>query len=53
MQPLIRNAWAHLGPPYLEEKVYMVRFMVLLFQVIVAEKWDEFKRNRFLQRGAV
>lgn len=37
MQPLIRNVCPHLGPPYLEEKVHMVRFMVLLFQVIVAE----------------
>lgn len=38
MELLIRNSWYHLGPSYPEEKVYSVRFMVLLFQVILAEK---------------
>lgn len=53
MQPLIRNAWDHLGPSDSEDKVYSVRFMMLLFQVIPAEKWDVFRQKQLLQRGSV
>lgn len=46
MELLIRNSWDHLGPSHPEEKVYSVRFMVLLFQVVLAEKWDDSQKKQ-------
>lgn len=49
--PLIRNTWAYLGPFCPAERVYTGRCRVLFFQVILAEQWDDVKRNSFVQEA--